>query len=271
MAIFGLPCCTRTTRCVPFARQPRCATALAGLNVTLRAGSGSLENRTGVNTGEVVAGDTGEPAPGHRRHGERRRPSGAGGPDDEVLIGEPTYRLVRDAVDVEPVEPLELKGKPEPVPAYRLLSVSARPRRHPAGGPADGRTRRRARRPRAEFRRRPPDPRVGSSRWSAMPGSASATDPRVRAGLAGEATVLRGRCLSYGDGITFWPLAEDCGRPPGSCRRTARRTPAPSSRPPRRRLADGAALTRPWACRSPVRKARAVLGRPRFLEKLARA
>ena len=26
--------------------------------------------------------------------------------------------------------------------------------------------------------------------------------------LTDEATVLRGRCLSYGDGITFWPLAE---------------------------------------------------------------
>ena len=44
---------------------------------------------------------------------------------NEVLIGELTYRLVRDAVDVEPVEPLELKGKAERVPAYRLLAVHA--------------------------------------------------------------------------------------------------------------------------------------------------
>ena len=41
----------------------------------------------------------------------------------EVLLGELTYRLVRDAVDVEEVEPLELKGKAEPVPAYRLVGV----------------------------------------------------------------------------------------------------------------------------------------------------
>src|SRR5262249_25557929 len=34
------------------------------------------------------------------------------------------YRLVRDAVEVEAVEPLELKGKAERVPAYKLLSVS---------------------------------------------------------------------------------------------------------------------------------------------------
>jgi len=40
-----------------------------------------------------------------------------------VLLGETTYRLVRHAVEIEPVEPLELKGKAERVPAYRLLSV----------------------------------------------------------------------------------------------------------------------------------------------------
>ena len=37
----------------------------------------------------------------------------------EVLIGESTLRLVRDAVDAEPVDPLELKGKAEPVTAFR--------------------------------------------------------------------------------------------------------------------------------------------------------
>jgi len=43
-----------------------------------------------------------------------------------VLVGEPTLRLVRDAAEVEPVEPLELKGKAEPVPAYRLRAAIAR-------------------------------------------------------------------------------------------------------------------------------------------------
>ena len=42
----------------------------------------------------------------------------------EILLGPLTYQLVRDAVQVEPVEPLTLKGKAEPVPAYRLLAVS---------------------------------------------------------------------------------------------------------------------------------------------------
>ena len=47
----------------------------------------------------------------------------------EVLIGETTHALVRDAVVAEPVEPLELKGKSEPVPAFRLVSVLDAPER----------------------------------------------------------------------------------------------------------------------------------------------
>jgi class 3 adenylate cyclase len=47
-------------------------------------------------------------------------------PPGAVLVGESTYRLVKDAVVVEPVEPLSLKGKAEPVPAYRLLSAGGK-------------------------------------------------------------------------------------------------------------------------------------------------
>ena len=84
-----------------------------------------LTVRTGVNTGEVVAGD---PTTGQRLvtgdtvNVAARLEQAA--PPGEILIGELTYRLVRGAVEVEQVEPLELKGKAERVPAYRLLSVS---------------------------------------------------------------------------------------------------------------------------------------------------
>ena len=40
------------------------------------------------------------------------------------MFGQETHRLVRDAVQVEPVEPLELKGKSDRVPAFRLLDVT---------------------------------------------------------------------------------------------------------------------------------------------------
>ena len=78
-----------------------------------------------MNTGEVVAGD---PTAGQRLvtgdavNVAARLEQAAG--EQEMLLGDLTYRLVRDSVDVEPVEPLELKGKAERVPAYRLVSLS---------------------------------------------------------------------------------------------------------------------------------------------------
>jgi class 3 adenylate cyclase len=138
MAAFGLPRLHEddALRAVRAAAEMR--EALAELNVTLRAGFGvTLENRTGVSTGEVVTGEFG----GSRRlatgdvvnvaaHLEQVAPPG------EILIGESTYRIVRDAVEVVPVEPLRLKDEPGSVPAYRLVSVTVGAR---SAGPAAGR------------------------------------------------------------------------------------------------------------------------------------
>ena len=44
-------------------------------------------------------------------------------PENQIYLGDVTYRLVRDAVEVEAVEPLELKGKAQRVPAYRLVAA----------------------------------------------------------------------------------------------------------------------------------------------------
>ena len=99
--------------------------ALAELNGELEQVYGvQLANRTGVNTGEVVAGD---PTTGQRLvtgdavNVAARLEQAAG--EREVLLGALTYRLVRDHIEVEEVEPLALKGKAEPVPAYRLVGV----------------------------------------------------------------------------------------------------------------------------------------------------
>ena len=79
MAVFGLPGCTRTTRCVPCGPPPTCS-ALGRLNEELEADWGvRLANRTGVNTGEVVAGRPGRrPAARHRRRRQRRGETRAG-------------------------------------------------------------------------------------------------------------------------------------------------------------------------------------------------
>ncbi len=77
-----------------------------------------VQARLGVNTGEVVAGTeerlaTGDTINVAARLEQAAQPGG-------VVLGVPTLALVRDAVEVEEVEPLALKGKAEPVAAYRL-------------------------------------------------------------------------------------------------------------------------------------------------------
>jgi len=134
MAVFGLPKLHEddALRAVRAAADMQRAQAV--LNDELERHWGvRLTVRTGVNTGEVVAGD---PSAGQRLvtgdavNVAARLEQAAGA--QEVLLGDLTYRLVRDFVDVEEVEPLELKGKSEPVPAYRLVGVrdlAERPRR----------------------------------------------------------------------------------------------------------------------------------------------
>ena len=134
MAVFGLPRAARGRRAARRAGGGRHAGALAKLNQDLRTRYGvALANRTGVNTGEVVAND--DPgadqklATGDAVNVAARLEQAA--PANQIYLGDVTYRLVRDAVEVEAVEPLELKGKAQRVPAYRLVSC-ARPRRQRA-------------------------------------------------------------------------------------------------------------------------------------------
>jgi class 3 adenylate cyclase/tetratricopeptide (TPR) repeat protein len=163
--------------------------------------------RIGVNTGEVVAGDasaresfvTGDAV------NVAARLEQAAGPG-EVLIGGSTHRLVRDAVRVEPVEPLTLKGKPEPQPAFRLLAVgeSATRRRAPLIG----------REEELVLLEREFDAVVGSRRCGLVTvvGEPGVGKSRLAAELidrvGAQARVVRGSCLSYGAGITYWAVAQ---------------------------------------------------------------
>jgi predicted ATPase/class 3 adenylate cyclase len=211
MAIFGLPRMHEDDALRAVRAAAAMCEALAELNITLQARFGvTLENRTGVNTGEVVTGETHDfqrLATGDTVNVAARLEQVA--PVGEVLIGESTYRLVRDVVEVVPVEPLALKGKPEPVPAYRLLSVGAAARTtRPVNLPVVGRAREIAALD-AEFRRSVagPEGRLVTLLAEAGVGKSRLIEEFVRI-IADEAVVLQSRCLSYGDGITFWPLAE---------------------------------------------------------------
>jgi class 3 adenylate cyclase/tetratricopeptide (TPR) repeat protein len=209
MAVFGLPTLHEddALRAVRAAVDMR--TALAELNQELERERGvAIAVRTGVNTGEVVAGDaSGETLATGDTINTAARLQQAASPGD-ILIGASTHRLVRDAVDVEPVEDLALKGKGEPVTAFRLLEVrlaaEAVARRMDA--PLIGR-----RRERDLFRLafdRAAEER--SCHLVTVLGSAGVGKSRLTEEFLGsvKATVLRGRCLPYGDGITFWPVVE---------------------------------------------------------------
>lgn len=211
MAVFGLPRMHEddALRAVRAAAEMRAA--LTEVNVQLQAAWGvTLENRTGVNTGEVVAGDasTGQRlATGDTVNVAARLEQAA--PPSDVLIGESTYRLVRDAVEVQPVEPLELKGKSERVPAYQLISVlegEAIKRR--VDLPMVGRDAELAE-ALAMFRSCASERRCRHLTLVAQAGlGKSRLVEEVLRSIGDEARVLRGRCLSYGEGATFLPLVD---------------------------------------------------------------
>ena len=211
MAVFGLPRLHEDDALRAVRAAAGMQEAQAVLNDELERQWGvRLTVRTGVNTGEVVAGD---PTTGQRLvtgdavNVAARLEQAAG--EQEVLLGDLTYRLVRDYVEVEEVEPLQLKGKSEPVPAYRLVSVGEgveRPRR--LDSPMVGRDGELAQlsgalREAIENRRC----RLVTIVGEAGVGKSRLIDEFVGS-LDGEASFLGGRCLPYGDGITFWPLAE---------------------------------------------------------------
>src|SRR6185503_16100362 len=127
MAVFGIPQVHEddALRAVRAAAEIR--DALAAMNEELERERGiAIRFRTGVNTGEVVAGDpdsgttlvTGDTVNTAARL-EQAAPPG------EILLGRLTYSLVRDAVDAEPVEPVAARGKAEPLEAWRLTAVQA--------------------------------------------------------------------------------------------------------------------------------------------------
>ncbi|MFN2469605.1 MAG: AAA family ATPase, partial [Gaiellaceae bacterium] len=168
-----------------------------------------LQARIGVNTGDVItaAGDT--LVTGDAVNVAARLEQAA--PPGDILLGEATHRLCRDGVRAERVEGLALKGKAEPVAAFRLLDVLedmpaalVRPFDAPLVGRAAELGAIRACLDAAVAERgcrvvtAVGSPGIGKSRLAR----------EFFASLEGVAAVLSGRCLPYGEGITYWPLLE---------------------------------------------------------------
>lgn len=213
MAVFGIPQLHEddALRAVRAAVEMR--ESLGALNEEFEAERGvSIQIRTGVNTGEVVAG--GDPTATERlvtgdAVNVAARLEQAASPG-EVLIGASTLDLVLDAVDVETVDPLDLKGKSLPVAAYRLLGVRARTAGRVRRGSGAMVGRDRQLRVLLDAFENSVDDR--SCHLFTVLGAAGVGKSRLVAEfvarLGDGPAVHAGRCLSYGDGITFWPLDE---------------------------------------------------------------
>jgi tetratricopeptide (TPR) repeat protein len=209
MAVFGVPAAHEddAMRAVRAATEMRLA--LAELNAELsRDHDLRIESRVGINTGEVVAGGGETFVTGDAVNVASRLEAAARA--GEILLGEQTFQLVQESAVVEPIESLSLKGKSEPVPAYRLLGVlpEVPAFTRPIASPFVDRTQEltvlHSALERATTERR--------CRLAAVLGPPGIGKSRlVRelvAAVHDRAHVVSGRCLPYGEGITYWPLVE---------------------------------------------------------------
>jgi class 3 adenylate cyclase len=192
MAVFGIPAAHEddALRACRSAVQMRDALPELG-----------IRGRIGVNTGEVVSGTEERLATGDAVNVAARLEQAA--EPGEVLLGAATYALAQEAVTAEPVDALDLKGKSEPVAAFRLLAVLDAPeRRHDS-----------------RFVGRGAELTAIAAAWTRALGGCELVTVVGDAGVgksrlvaealaAIDARVVRGRCLPYGDAITYWPVVE---------------------------------------------------------------
>src|SRR5918999_893463 len=214
MAIFGAPIAHEDDAERAVRAGLGMQAAMGEINEGLPSGV-NFDLRVGVNTGEVMAGAvgasytvTGDTVNVAARLQSAARPG-------SVTVGERTMRATVAAVRYEELQPLELKGKSEPVPAWEALAVTAE---HAVGRTAPARE----------------SPLVGRDHELATLESIYERMERdciphlvtlVGEAGVGKSRVLRelerrlcgrpdppafhtGRCLPYGTGIVFWALGE---------------------------------------------------------------
>jgi len=194
MAVFGVPVAHEDDALRACRAAVEMRNALPELGVTARIG---------VNTGEVVTGTHERLATGDAVNVAARLEQAAA--PGEILIGEGTLRLVSSGVEVGPLHALDLKGKAEPVPAYRLVSLLDAPGRSHE----------------SRFVGRSDELAVLAEAWQralaesrcelvTVVGEAGVGKSRLVAELLTTLDVrsVHGRCLPYGEGITYWPVVQ---------------------------------------------------------------
>jgi class 3 adenylate cyclase len=210
MAVFGVPVLHEDDPLRAVRAAAALHEALGRLNEELERDFGVvLQVHTGVNTGEVVTGTAERLVTGDAVNIAARLQQAA--VPGQILLGETVERWVRPVATVTELEPLTMRGKAAPVPAYQLVSIDAgdeaRRSGRQLGSPLVGRVAeqqllaatyaRTARERTCGLITVLGDPGVGKSRL--VDTFVSSLD---------HATVVAGRCLAYGQGITYWPVVE---------------------------------------------------------------
>jgi DNA-binding SARP family transcriptional activator len=211
MAAFGIPQqheddALRAVRAAVELRQ-----AINALNEDIQRDHGvAIQIRSAINTGEVLAGHSasGEPfATGQAINVAMKLCESA--LPAEIMLGPVTEALARDVVATEAVDEVELAGAVSPIAAHRVVfvpgSVDAR---RPGGAALVGRQEE-LERLRQAFEQARTESR---SRVLTILGEAGIGKSRLALELASslgdQARFVVGRCLSYGEGATYLPLAE---------------------------------------------------------------
>ncbi len=240
MAVFGIPVAHEDDPDRAVRAALEILQALQGFNDQRRAEEPEaqpIQVRIGINTGEVVAASeaseggqfliTGDAVNVAARLQQHAQPG-------TILVSSRTYRSTHGAIVYQPISPLTVKGKPEPLRVWQALrsveGQAAPPTQHLRGieglpAPFIGRAPELALLDalyeRVIGERRPHlmtllgTPGVGKSRlireWmSQLRQHVSVQDASQQAGhlLSEQPLILEGRCPPYGAGITYWPLAE---------------------------------------------------------------
>ncbi|HEV3472660.1 MAG TPA: adenylate/guanylate cyclase domain-containing protein, partial [Actinomycetota bacterium] len=211
MAVFGIPAVHEDDALRAVRAAVDMHRAMADLSDEFESRLGhSLQIRIGINTGEVIAGASlddatgvvGDPVNAAARLEKLARPGG-------IVVGADTHRLIYRSTTLTPLGEVELPGKTEPLAAFSIEDLhDAHTSERGLDTPLVGRRRELEALERA-FERVVED--RNCSLFTLLGAAGVGKSRLVREfvqRIESSARVLRGRCLPYGDGITFWPVME---------------------------------------------------------------
>jgi class 3 adenylate cyclase/tetratricopeptide (TPR) repeat protein len=211
MALFGAP--------IAHEDDPeRAVRAAIAIRDSIREDGGDIQVRIGVNTGEALVLLEARPAEGEgMAAGDVVNTAArlqANAPVNGILVGEITHRATRHGIEYAEHEPIVAKGKSEPVPAWEVVDARsrigvdvARQTRAPLVGRDYELSLLRDTLARVEREAEPRlvslvgVPGIGKSRLVAELLELVRAQPEL-------VYWRQGRCLPYGDGVSFWALGE---------------------------------------------------------------